>query len=119
MSNGKLTFDQAIFMSKILGSVLALVLGGYGWMFATFVSASDFEEYIATVEQKDLAANLDRVGDKIDELDPLIFNIKEQILEQNTADRRLQLNKYQTKLKKYQLQQACYLANGNNCRKIG
>lgn len=119
MGNGKLTFEQAILMSKTLGAVVVLVLGAYAWMFATFVSAADFEEYIATADQRELAHNLDRVGGKIDDLDSKIFNIKELIREESTAERRKQLNKYETALAKNEKQQNCFVNNGKNCRKIG
>ena len=98
-------------MTKTLAAVLALVLGAYAWMFATFVSAADFEDHKATYE-------LDRVGDKIEELDTLIFNINELIAQESTGDRRRQLSKYETSLKKYKLQQTCFLNGRDNCRKI-
>jgi len=112
VANGKLTFEQLSLMTKTLGAVLLMVLGAYGWMFATFVSAADYEDHVATYE-------LDRVGDKIEELDTLIFNINELIRDENTSERRLQLKKYQGSLEIYKRQQTCYLENKNNCRKIG
>ena len=97
---------------KTIASIIAASFFAYGWVFTTFVSASDFQQHIQTYE-------LDRTDDKIDDLEVQIFNLKEAIRvpDGDTRQRREQLSKYEGSLKDYRGQQKC-LENGNeNCRR--
>ena len=101
---------EFLFHPKTVASLLVGVIIGYGWMFATFVSAADFEQHVQTYE-------LDRTDDKIDDLEVQIFDLKERIAQENTVERRSQLSKYEGSLKDYKRQQICLENSGANCRR--
>jgi hypothetical protein len=102
---------EILFSTKTVWGLIVAVLLGYGWMFTTFVSASDFDKHIQTYQ-------LDRTDDKIDDLEVEIFNLKELMLGKgNTPERRKQLSKYEGALIDYRKQQTCFENRGANCRR--
>lgn len=107
--------DYAIVTTpKMLASLVAATILAYVWVFSTFVSASEYKKHVQTY-------HLDRTKDKIDDLDPLIFNLKEDMREDggDTKERRGQLSKYEKRLGDYQRQQVCLEAGGDydTCRR--
>ena len=100
--------------SLVVGCVIA-----YGWMFANFVSASDFDKHIDNFDKHIQTYELDRTDDKIDDLEFQIFNLQEAISvpQGNTMERRAQLSKYEGSLKDYRRQQRCLEDSGTNCRR--
>ena len=102
-----------IFVSpKTTVTLIVAAIVGYGWLFTTFVSASDFTQHVQTYE-------LDRTDDKIDDFEVRIFNLKENIKMPggDTRTRREQLSKYEGDLRDYRTQLTCLENGRTNCRR--
>ena len=110
MESYEMKAKEFLLHPKTVLALVTAILVAYGWMFTTFVSASDFNRHVQTYE-------LDRTDDKIDDLEVQIFNLKELIAQDSTPERRRQLSKYEGSKQDYKRQQECLEEERTNCRR--
>ena len=119
MENDDVKISEILVSPKTVASLVVGVAMACGWMFTTFVSASEFSKHLKNFDGHIQTYELDRTDDKIDDLEAQIFNLEDSMKhpEGNTFERRKQLSKYQGSLVDYREQKSCLTSGGTNCRR--